>query len=108
MSPWPLGDLQAQVTMQWVINSRGMANSLNPLDHPWNFDSATVAKHRLRSITRADRLACGDGKWVKAMNSMFWSKVVAYAFGHLDWGKPMSLSEVCRNLKPRYRWEWRR
>lgn len=70
--------------------------------------TSAIARMRLKSATRRDREACGDGKWVKAENSVLWSAVVAYAFGYRDWGKPMSLSEVYRNLKPRYRWEWRR
>lgn len=80
------------VEMLWVVRSR----------------SADIAMDRVRAIVRIDRQVCGDGKWVKTVNSSFWSKVVAYAFGYRDWGKPMSLSEVCGNLKPRYRWEWRR
>lgn len=76
--------------------SRGMANSLNPLDHPWNFDSAMVAKHRLRAITRTDRRACDDGKWTKVSEGYYF-----------EW--PLSEPEpVFVAKKPRYRWERRR
>ncbi len=113
MNPWPLADLQTEMTIQWVFHPRDLANSLNPLDHPWNFDSAMVAKHRLRCITRADRDACNDGKWVccyrptsflfDAVMSAFWAgRVVTYR------GKPVSMAVALRFLKPRYRWERRR
>ncbi len=96
MNPWPLGDLQTDITMQWVINSRGLGNSLNPLDHPWNFDSAMVAKHRLRAVTQADRNACGDGKWVEKCHGGLYEIWV----GHDMVGYELK--------KPRYRWEVRR
>lgn len=64
--PFPLQGLQTDIAMQLAICSRGMANSLNPLDHPWNFDSATVAKHRLRAVVALDRAACPAYRWVRA------------------------------------------
>lgn len=111
--PFPLQALQTDIAMQLAIRSRGMANQLNPLDHPWNFDSAMVAKHRLRCITGADREACNDGKWVccyrptsflfDAVMNAFWAgRVVTYR------GKPVSMAVALRFLKPRYRWERRR
>lgn len=48
----------------WIAGAHGLLNSLNPIDHPWNFDSATVAKHRLRSVIRADRDAFPVSRWV--------------------------------------------
>lgn len=84
------------ITLHWLVDSRGLANTLNPLDHPWNFDPATVAKHRLRSIVRADRKACGDGKWV--------------CRSYVDWvGFDVDGSYLFETVgKPRYRWERRR
>lgn len=48
----------------WLAGAHGLQNSLNPIDHPWNFDTATVAKSRLREIVRADRKACPVSHWV--------------------------------------------
>jgi len=109
VNPWPLGDLQTDITMHWVINARGMANSLNPLEHPWNFDSATVAKHRLRAVTRADREACSDGKWVASRRRPdLWDILIVGADLYLDGRLVESESDVARYFKPRYRWERRR
>ncbi len=95
------------ITLNWMVDPRGLADSKNPLDHPWNFDSATVAKHRLRAATRADRIACGDGKWVKVRE-----KVVCM----IPWQAYASESPIVHELlrhwerqdKARYRWEVRR
>lgn len=105
MNPFPVQALQTEITVHWAIHGRGMMNSLNPLDHAWNFDSATVAKHRLRAVTRADRQACGDGKWVKVR----WRGV------GIPWNAYASPSPIVKELirhweredKPRYRWKWR-
>ncbi len=102
MNPWPLSDLQTDITMHWVINTRGMGNSLNPLDHPWNFDSATVAKHRLRFVIKADRESCESWRWVKKKGTTY--TPIAYS-PHT----PIDLLRFWwRNDKARYRWERRR
>ncbi len=106
MNRFPDGALQTNITAHWAIRTHGIANSLNPLDHPWNFHSATVAKHRLRAVTRADRQACGDGKWVKVRGRGVGSPSAAYA------SPSPIVKELIRHWeredKPRYRWETRR
>lgn len=84
------------VTLQWEVRARDITNSLNPIDHPWNFDSSTVAKCRVRDVVWADRSRCGDGKWVARPSVEFvgidqWSRFLFKTAG-----------------KPRYRWEARR
>lgn len=109
MNPWPLADLQTEITIQWVFHPRDLANSLNPLDHPWNFDSAMVAKHRLRCITRADREACNDGKWVASRRRPdLWDVLIAGSELYLHGKRVESEADVARFFKPRYRWERRR
>lgn len=106
MNPFPLQAAQTEITVHWAIHGRGMMNSLNPLDHPWNFDSATVAKHRLKAITASDRKANGDGKWVKIKDrdtylipwQMYGSAIPA--------GEKL-LKQWEREDKARYRWKWR-
>lgn len=69
-------------------------------------DSSAVAKRRVRAVTRADRQASGDGKWVK---------VRGRGVG-VPWTCYISLNPVVKDLirhweredKPRYRWEARR
>ncbi|WP_414490158.1 hypothetical protein [Stenotrophomonas maltophilia] len=95
--------------MQLAIRSRGMANQLNPLDHPWNFDSAMVAKHRLRCITGADREACNDGKWVPMQRGLdFWDVLITRGEVYLRGRRALDVAEIKRYFKPRYRWERRR
>lgn len=74
----------------------GIANVLNPIDHPWNFDSSTVAKRRVRNVVWADRSRCGDGKWVARPSAEF--------VGIDQWGRYLFKTAD----KPRYRWEARR
>lgn len=93
--------------------SLGMESSINPLNNPWEFGSATVAKHRLRAVTKADRKACGDGKWVcryKAPFMLFDLILQAYWRDEQVFykGKPVSTEVALHALKPRYRWERRR
>lgn len=94
LSPPPAVFHMPSVEMLWVVRNR----------------SADIAMDRVRAIVRIDRRVCGDGKWVRCVstNLVFWSKVVSYAFGYRNCGDPMSLKDVCRHLKPHYRWEWRR
>ncbi|HEL4199749.1 TPA: hypothetical protein UM365_000563 [Stenotrophomonas maltophilia] len=109
MNPWPLADLQTEITIQRVFHPRDLANSLNPLDHPWNFDSAMVAKHRLRCITRADREACNDGKWVASRRRPdLWDVLIVGSELYLHGKRVESEADVARFFKPRYRWERRR
>lgn len=108
MNPFPLQHLQTDISVQWAIHSDGLANSLNPLDHPWNFDSAMVAKHRLRAVTRADRQACGDGKWVASRRELdFWDFLIVGGEIYLHGKRIESEAEVVRYFKQRYRWERR-
>lgn len=109
MNPWPLADLQTEITIQWVFHPRDLANSLNPLDHPWNFDSAMVEKHRLRCITGADREACNDGKWVPMQRGLdFWDVLITRGEVYLRGRRALDVAEIKRYFKPRYRWERRR
>lgn len=96
MNPYPLGGPPPEITLKWAFHPRDLANSLNPLDHPWNFDPSMVAKHRLRAIVRTDREACGDGKWVKVSEGFYFE-------WPLDEPRPIFVAN-----KPRYRWERRR
>jgi len=94
------------ITLSWLVDPQGIANAFNPLDHPWKFDSATVAKHRLRAVIRADRQACGDGKWVKVSD-----RVVC----RIPWKVYASENPIVQDLlrnwqrqdKARCRWERR-
>lgn len=113
--PLPLQALRTDIAMQLAIRSRGMANSLNPLDHSWNFDSATVAKHRLRAVVRSDREVCQTARW-RLRPSYFGSKSYL-AKAQLEMlagrealfcGKRVTREELSRMRKPRYRWEVRR
>lgn len=96
---------------KWLISSQDALNSLNPIDHPWNFDSSTVAKRRLRDVVRADRSRCGDGKWVLADTS--WDRLyrLGSAVARLSFAR-QNVAEIaeayCRAAKTRYRWEARR
>lgn len=58
--------------------------------------SAILAKARLHQIVKADRESCGDGKWVKVSEGMYFSWPM---------GEPEPVFIGC---KPRYRWERRR
>ncbi len=58
--------------------------------------TSAIAKMRLKSAVRNDRWDCGDGKWVKVSEGMYFS-----------W--PMDEPEpVFVGCKPHYRWERRR
>ncbi|PJL51474.1 hypothetical protein B9Y74_05620 [Stenotrophomonas maltophilia] len=58
--------------------------------------TSAIAKMRLKSAIRSDRQACGDGKWVKVSEGMYFSWPM---------GEPEPVFIGC---KPRYRWERRR
>ncbi len=60
----PYGLPPPTITLRWLVDPRGLGDALNPLDHPWNFDTATVAKSRLRAIVRIDREAFPVSRWV--------------------------------------------
>lgn len=99
------------ITLHWLVDPRGQANTLNPLDHPWNFATATVAKHRLRSVIRADREACGDGKWVFRGSvlgrlALFTPLNLGSIIYHC--GKALTEEQVNRLSRPHYRWVARR
>lgn len=99
------------ITLHLLVDPGGLANAFNPLDRPWNFDSATVAKHRLRSIIRADREACGDGKWV--FRGSVLGRLATFApvtLGCILYyrGKAITDEQVARWSRPHYRWVARR
>lgn len=77
------------------ISSLDALNCLNPIDHPWYFDSSTVAKRRVRDVVWADRSRCGDGKWVACPS--------VELVGIDQWGRFLFKTAG----KPRYRWEAR-
>ena len=58
--------------------------------------SASVARHRLLAITRSDRAACNDGRWVKVRDSFCFET-------EGRWGRL-----IFTGCKPHYRWERRR
>ncbi len=73
----------------------GMANAINPINHPYWFSPAQIAKARLRWATLTDRWTCGDGRWIKVSPGGFYEVWV----GHDMVGYELK--------KPRYRWERR-
>lgn len=79
----------------WDNRSLSARNIFNPIDHPWKFDSKAVAHHRLLAITRSDRAACGDGRWVKVRDSFCFET-------EGRWGRL-----IFTGCKPHYRWERR-
>lgn len=89
----------------------GIANQFNPLDQPSMFDGRTVARHRARAITRADRRACGDGKWV--LTDAPWDRLcrLGLVLAGLSFAR-QNVAEIaeayCRAAKTRYRWQVRR
>lgn len=92
------------VAQNWA--SAGIANAITPETDPFWFTPAQIARHRLRAVVRADREACGDGKWVKVRGRGVGVPWTAYA------SKNPIVKELIRHWeredKSRYRWEWRR
>lgn len=91
------------IVVQWAMPSRGWENSLNPLDHPWNFDSAAVAKSRLRAVIQADRRAIPVWRWVATSRYTAKPKPVKFIQGLVFcFNSPMP-----SGFKRHYRWERR-
>jgi hypothetical protein len=75
--------------------------------------TASIAKMRLKASTRADREACGDGKWVCCYRPTSWLfdavMNACWHGGEITYrGRRVSMVVALRFLKPRYRWERRR
>ncbi|MFK3845304.1 hypothetical protein [Stenotrophomonas sp. NPDC078853] len=110
MNPNPFAMCQRS-EWRWLISSQDALNSMNPIDDPWNFDSSTVAKRRLRDVVRADRSQCGDGKWILA--DAPWDRLcrLGLILAGLSFAR-QNCAEIaeayCRAAKTRYRWEVRR
>ncbi|HEY8331550.1 MAG TPA: hypothetical protein VIO83_09520 [Pseudomonas sp.] len=124
MTPWHIGIFTDTLRRQYPV----MANYTAEEDAaarrryyagmlcvaPRYLTSAETAKERLKAISKQDREACNDGKWVKRWRDPLagWDirmgstacAPIAYLYG-----RPVTdPAEVQRYFKPRYRWQVRR
>lgn len=124
MTPWHIGLFTDTLCRQYPVmvnytpeevaaaKRRYYAGMLNVA--PRFLTSAETAKERLKAISKQDREACNDGRWVKRWRDPLagWHistvssscEPIAYLYG-----RPITdPTEIKRYFKPRYRWQVRR
>lgn len=66
--------------------------------------------HKVKRLIREDRAACNDGRWVRSPRSLLVGSALAAMapFQATPGARNAMWSEAFREIKNRYRWEYRR